>query len=306
MFKQLLVNTDKTFNITTGAIFPGVQAFYFSFHNQQMAFPVSTPVKIQPDKFEVLFCLNGSFVVNRNDGDFIVTDKDEILLLSDSSYLRSIQLTAPLTGILLVIDKDPYFNKPFSSVDEEDTKQLRLFMQHHSNCILFQNSLWIQSLFVTLKQLKRKEQYSYCLLKTTELLFLLRKQDYLFFDESASTFKNNFLTNTIRNMKQYMEEHLDEKLTIDHMSNLFHISSTTFKLSFRHLYGQPVHTWLQTQRMKQAAEYLHSSSMSILQIAQSVGYEGVSQFNVSFKRHYGMTPTQYKKMSYNGENNPIP
>ena len=31
--------------------------------------------------------------------------------------------------------------------------------------------------------------------------------------------------------------------------------------------------------------------------AQAVGYEGMSQFNAVFKREYGMTPGQYRKMS---------
>jgi len=37
--------------------------------------------------------------------------------------------------------------------------------------------------------------------------------------------------------------------------------------------------------------------MPIQQIAQAVGYEGMSQFNAAFKREYGMTPGQYRKMS---------
>ena len=94
-----------------------------------------------------------------------------------------------------------------------------------------------------------------------------------------------------------MEQHLDEKLTIDYLSRRFHISPTTLKSYFRSIYGQPIHRWLQIQRMKKAANLLYTSAMSILQVAQSVGYEGVSQFNVVFKRYYGVTPGEYRKMS---------
>lgn len=42
---------------------------------------------------------------------------------------------------------------------------------------------------------------------------------------------------------------------------------------------------------------LCTTRMPIQQIAQAVGYEGMSQFNAAFKRAYGMTPGQYRKIS---------
>ena len=65
--------------------------------------------------------------------------------------------------------------------------------------------------------------------------------------------------------------------------------------------GCPFHKWLLQQRMAKAVELLRHSSMSILEVAQSVGYEGVSQFNVVFKRIYGVTPSRYRKMSDTGD-----
>ena len=49
--------------------------------------------------------------------------------------------------------------------------------------------------------------------------------------------------------------------------------------------------------LKRAADLLRESSLSVLGVAQSVGYSSASQFTASFRRHYGMTPAQYRKMS---------
>ena len=55
--------------------------------------------------------------------------------------------------------------------------------------------------------------------------------------------------------------------------------------------------FLVQQRLRRAQELICTTRMPIQQIAQAVGYEGMSQFNAAFKREYGMTPGQYRKMS---------
>ena len=77
----------------------------------------------------------------------------------------------------------------------------------------------------------------------------------------------------------------------------FYISPTTFKKYFRSIRGQPVYTWLSHKRMEKAAELLRCSSMTVLDVAQAIGYASLSQFNVAFKRHFNCTPRQYRNRS---------
>ena len=49
--------------------------------------------------------------------------------------------------------------------------------------------------------------------------------------------------------------------------------------------------------MERAAELLRDSSLSVLGVAQSVGYSSASQFSAVFRRQYGMSPTVYRQMS---------
>ena len=73
------------------------------------------------------------------------------------------------------------------------------------------------------------------------------------------------------------------------------LSATTFKEGFRRRYGLPVHTWLRQRRMERAAELLRNSSLSVLGVAQSVGYGSASQFTAAFRRQYGVTPARFRK-----------
>ena len=90
---------------------------------------------------------------------------------------------------------------------------------------------------------------------------------------------------------------MSDKLTIALLCKQFSLSPTFLKEGFRRTYGVPIHTYLIQQRLRRAQELICTTRMSIQQIAQAVGYEGMSQFNAAFKREYGMTPGQYRKMS---------
>ena len=98
-------------------------------------------------------------------------------------------------------------------------------------------------------------------------------------------------------IRAYMEEHIDQKLTIPALSRRFCLAPTSLKAGFRRQYGQPVHTWLRCRRLERAAELLRSSELGVLEVAQAVGYNSASQFGAAFQRQYGVTPSQYRKMS---------
>ena len=95
----------------------------------------------------------------------------------------------------------------------------------------------------------------------------------------------------------YIQTHLSDKLTIAFLCKQFSLSPTFLKEGFRRTYGMPIHSFLVQQRLRRAQELICTTRMPIQQIAQAVGYEGMSQFNAAFKREYGMTPGQYRKMS---------
>ena len=98
-------------------------------------------------------------------------------------------------------------------------------------------------------------------------------------------------------VQEYMVSHLSDPLTIDQLSARFRISPTALKDIFRQTYGRPIHQYLLEKRVQHAAELLHRSPLSIVDIAAAVGYNSASQFGVAFKRRYQLTPSQYRRQS---------
>lgn len=247
----------------------------------------------------LFFCFKGGLTLRRKLCADLKICRGEILLLSDFSDLASITVEEAPTGYCLVID--PAGCRVFSDIYKIlgcsiwSYGELLRFLQKHEGYFQIKHSLWKQSLLSVLESLPEGEQGSYCVLKAAELCYLIHTSHSVYDDITQPSAMPDYLTELLISLGIYIENHLDEKLTISQLCRQFNLSPTTLKNKFREFYGQPIHNWIQCHRIRRAAELLQSTNMTVLQIAQSIGYESVSQFNVIFRRTYGTTPSLYKK-----------
>ena len=305
MLKEYIQNAGSSINSTWYDIMPGVTVYRFN-TDESSTSQVSPDIHTESSLFEIFYSLKGSVLIGRKRGTPISIGRNEIFLLADASGFSSVRITLPLSGVLITVDHEKAQNGLRSlngmiSQFRLNKDRMRTLIHERQGCFLLHSTEWSRGIFTTLKELSAKHQGDFCVLKTLELLYLLSIDSPVLQEGIDPLTGDSYLTGIVSDMKKYMQEHLDEKLTIDTICRRYHISATAFKTCFRRLYGQPVHSWLLEQRMLRAANLLCSSPMSILQVSQAVGYEGISQFNVIFKRRYGITPRQYRKLSNTGE-----
>lgn len=277
-------------------VMPGAQACLFSL--REKTFPL--PLRLESLHFEVLFCLAGGITLTRQDGTVLRLGTRQVLLLTDISDLTGARVETGLKGVLVAVDARGAREslKTICSLLgglNLNTDQVRRWMVSRGGCAVEGPSHWSQAVFADLDRLPQSERARWCVWKSVELLYLLSAPE-----EPAAEMDpvlDQEMTRILTETRQYMEAHLDEPLSILNLSRRACVSATTFKEGFRRLYGLPVHSWLQQRRMERAAELLRDSSLSVLGVAQSVGYSSASQFSAVFRRQYGMSPTVYRKMS---------
>lgn len=258
-----------------------------------------TPVRTPPHH-EIFFCQDGALTLLRQGTPLRTIRAGEILLLSDLSQVDAMEIPGPLAGIVIAVDT--------ARAQESlrrlcrvmggihiDTGEIARFMAAHDGYARVEETLWSRALFATLDELAPADQPAYCIWKTLELLYLLSHHYSLIQQATPLAPAEGPLARIVCEAAAYMAGHLDERLTIAGLSQRFGISQTTFKNEFRRLYGRPVRTWLQEARMKRAAGLLTSTTLSVVAVAQEVGYESTSQFTTIFQRHYGMSPGQFRK-----------
>ena len=276
-------------------VMPGARACLFSLCER--SFPL--PLRLEPLHFEVLFCLAGMVTLTRRDGSVLRLGTRQVLLLTDISDLTDARVETGLKGVLVAVDARGAREslKTICSLLgglNLNTDQVRRWMVSRGGCAVEGPSHWSQAAFANLDCLPQSERARWCVWKSVELLYLLCNPKG---QEAAAPALERETAQRLSEIRRYMEEHLDEPLTIPVLSRRACLSATAFKEGFRQLYGLPVHTWLRQRRIERAAELLRGSALSVLGVAQSVGYGSASQFSAAFRRQYGMTPAMYRKMS---------
>jgi len=63
---------------------------------------------------------------------------------------------------------------------------------------------------------------------------------------------------------------------------------------FHNLFNMPFKSFLNTYRLEKAVELIENSDKKMIEIAYESGFQSIRNFNDSFKKHYGITPNQYK------------
>ncbi|MFV2013449.1 MULTISPECIES: helix-turn-helix domain-containing protein [unclassified Micromonospora] len=92
-----------------------------------------------------------------------------------------------------------------------------------------------------------------------------------------------------------MHERLGEQLTVDEIARAAMFSKFHFTRMFQRVTGVSPGRFLSALRLQRAKELLVSTSMSVVDISVSVGYNSVGTFSSRFSRSVGMSPTAFRQ-----------
>lgn len=96
-------------------------------------------------------------------------------------------------------------------------------------------------------------------------------------------------------IKEYIENHFAEKITLDDLSREFCVSKYYMLRSFRNQYSMTIIQYLAACRIQHAKKLLRFSDMQIEAIGRACGIDDVSYFNRLFRSYEGMTAGQFRR-----------
>lgn len=94
---------------------------------------------------------------------------------------------------------------------------------------------------------------------------------------------------------EYTEYNLDSDLSLQTLSKIAGFSPYHFHRIFHSVTGKNLHQYVLERRLNNCASELLYEDCDITAIAIDFGFSSASSFSRSFKKHFGCTPTQYKK-----------
>ncbi|MGM0873188.1 MAG: response regulator transcription factor [Bacillota bacterium] len=93
----------------------------------------------------------------------------------------------------------------------------------------------------------------------------------------------------------YVDEHLDEQLSLKEVANYVHLNPSYFSVLFKEQANMTFSEYVTRSRLQKAKNLLIVSNLSVADIAEDVGYSTSKYFIKLFKEYEGQTPSQYRK-----------
>ena len=95
----------------------------------------------------------------------------------------------------------------------------------------------------------------------------------------------------------YLENNVQQTLSIEEIAQLCHVSATYFRRLFKEYSGMSPVQFRMHKKLEAARALLLTNDMTVFEISDYLGFESVAYFSKVFKKYEKMSPTQYRKSS---------
>lgn len=99
---------------------------------------------------------------------------------------------------------------------------------------------------------------------------------------------------TVSKARRFIEENYDRPISLEEAAGVVNTSVRYFCKVFKNYTGITFVDYLTRLRIEKSKNLLVNPNRRISEVAYEVGFESLTQFNRSFKKHAGMTPTKYR------------
>jgi AraC family transcriptional regulator len=93
----------------------------------------------------------------------------------------------------------------------------------------------------------------------------------------------------------YIEENLHQEISLAELAAIAHLSPYHFCRAFKETVGEPPHRYQMSRRIERAKTLLAKPSLSVSDVAATVGYGSLSRFSALFRQTTGHSPRDYRR-----------
>lgn len=107
--------------------------------------------------------------------------------------------------------------------------------------------------------------------------------------------QNKNLNEIVNVAKRFISENIAEDISVASLAEQYYLSPAYFSRLFKRETGEGCNEYIVRMRIEKAKSLLEMTSLKTGSIAQTVGYNDTNYFSLAFKKHTGMSPTQYRR-----------
>jgi transcriptional regulator GlxA family with amidase domain len=108
------------------------------------------------------------------------------------------------------------------------------------------------------------------------------------------TGQKNHQDEAIKEAQEYIEQNIDEKITVEILADKVAVGRRTFERRFKQATNNSVLAYIQRVKIESAKRQFESSRKNINEVMYHVGYTDTKAFRTIFKKITGLTPIEYR------------
>jgi AraC-like DNA-binding protein/mannose-6-phosphate isomerase-like protein (cupin superfamily) len=249
------------------------------------------------DGYEMIYVHSGRGMIVLKDRIFPIAS--DTLYLIDVLELHKIRTDGSEPYVRSVINFTPEFLRSWSKLSG-GVDLLQLFRHPPAHRVLKEASRTLPG-FDGLCDVLRERSERHAMtagLQLAALNLLYEIYEYMIdrFPESEKTALSQ-PEQHVENIIKYIELHYHEELTIDRLAKELYLSKYYISHIFQQVTGQTFQTFLLLKRINEAKRLLLKTNLSVLHIANQVGFASPAYFSSVFKQYNGMSPLKFRKQS---------
>lgn len=238
---------------------------------------------------ELFYVVNGSGVFVAEGVEFPVNKNDMVIINPHIQHTEKSWSASPLEYIVLGIDGLMFSFENMMAVQEGISMQTASGAVYKYN---MQRNYVYAYLNIMLEEISHKEENyeAVCQNLLEVLLFCMLRNDNL----SIIKDKNTALNRECTQIKNYLDANYAENITLDTLASLTHMNKYYMAHAFASYTGLSPINYLIQKRVQEGKSLLESTTLSIAQVSETLGFSSQSYFSQAFKKATGKTPIQYR------------
>lgn len=101
----------------------------------------------------------------------------------------------------------------------------------------------------------------------------------------------------INRVIQYIKKNLDVSLTLEKISSIVNVHPNYLSFTFKKEVGKTLTEYIDDLKIEAIKQYINHTNLSINEISYNLNFNHVTYFYRYFKKHTGLTPKEYRKLS---------
>lgn len=219
-------------------------------------------------------------------------------------------------GIELIKQKIPRLNRALELLDRESFFQEAQPVFEALQKVKSRHSIWAKETYLS---------FSLCMLEfisqtglyeklpfTLSLTPLTNPEEFSDWEETVSYLKclaeaifrlkeeknSDEMNLVIQKVERLVEENLEKELNIALLAERLYFNACYLSRIFKTVKGVTLSDYITERKMSRAKQLLTESDCKVQKIGERLGYSSPANFIRSFKKYYGVTPNEYRRMYY--------